>query len=122
MLFRSASPNKLKVALSTGLTSGVIMNMVCIALADDDIVGFGQKLVTLGSEIYDAALGVVSVFAAIMLVIAYILRMNANTQKAALATSWIFRIVVGYLGVNTIGLTFKIIENTTKGMGFMTTP
>ena len=60
------------------------------------------------------------VVAALLLVIAFIMRMTASQQKAAQATSWIVRIIICYILVNCIGLFFKVIDSTTSSYRFST--
>lgn len=48
--------------------------------------------------------------------IAFAVRMAGNPQKAAQATDWIVRIIVCYIGLNCVGLIFKIVQGATSGM------
>ena len=102
-------------AFGTGLAIGTALNAGVIAVAaDQDIAGFGQTISELIGEIYQATFGVVTVFAALMAIIALIVRMTANQQKAAQATSWLVRIVICYVAINCIGLIVNVINNTTE--------
>lgn len=102
-------------AFGTGLAIGTALNAGVMAFAaDEDIAGFGEKISGLIGEIYDATFGVVTVFAALMAIIALIVRMTANQQKAAQATSWLVRIVICYVAINCIGLIVNVINNTTE--------
>ena len=101
-------------AFGTGLAIGTALNAGIIACAADDIQGFGNTISKLIGNIYDATFGVVTIFAALMAIIALIVRMTANQQKAAQATSWLVRIVICYVAINCIGLIVNVINNTTK--------
>lgn len=76
------------------------------------IQGFGQSVTSIITDIYTTSFSIVTVLAAVLLVIAFITRMTANTQKAAQATSWIVRIIVCYIAINCIGLLFSVIDGT----------
>ncbi len=84
----------------------------------EDIAGLGTSIKTVITNIYSAAFPIVTVLAALMLVIAFIMRMTGSQQTAAKATSWIVRIIICYVLVNCIGLIFKVIENTTSSYKF----
>lgn len=116
------SRKKLKAPFAAGLGIGTAMHMGVMALAaPDNIAGFGETLVNVVTEVYSAAFGVVTIFAALMLVIAFVIRMQGNQQKAAQATTWITRILVCYVAINCIGLVFTVIENTTAQYRYETT-
>ena len=103
-----------KTAFGLGLVLGAPMNLAVLATADGtDIKGFGADITEIITEVYNAAFGVITVLAAVLLIIAFAVRMTQNQQKAAQATSWIVRIIVCYIGINCIGLLFNVIENTT---------
>lgn len=97
-----------------GLYGCAVASMGISALADDDIAGLGTTIQGIIAEIYSSSLGVVTVLAALLLVIAFIVRMTASQQKAAQATSWIVRIIICYICINCIGLFFTVIDNTTE--------
>lgn len=101
-----------------------MLNMGVIAFADDDIATLGERITGIVSELYTATFAVVTVLAALLIVIALVVRMTANQQKAAQATSWLTRILICYALINCIGIIFSVIDNTTKDMGFTpgTTP
>jgi hypothetical protein len=102
-----------KTAFGVGLLAGMFINCGAVAFADDDIETFGSSIVSIISRVYTQAFTVITALAAVCLVIAFIMRLTANQQKAAQATAWITRILISYIGVNIIGLIFHVIENTT---------
>lgn len=104
---------------ATAVTSSTLLSAV-VAYADEasDISGFATQVTGVITDIYNAAFGVVTVLAAVLLVIAFITRMTANQQKAAQATSWIVRIIVCYIAINCIGLLFSVIDGTVGSHNF----
>lgn len=100
-----------KAAFSVGMLLGSIMNAGVIAHAAS-ITEFGQEVVSVGAEIYNATFAAVTVIAAIFLIFAFIMRMTQNPQRSAQATQWIIRIVICYVGINVIGLILNIIKDT----------
>lgn len=111
----------LKKASAVGLFVGTAMSTGCVAYAADDIATFGNTIASVIGDIYSATFGVVTVFAALMASIALIVRMTANQQKAATATSWLVRIVVSYVAINCVGLFMKVIDNVTAEYRYSTT-
>lgn len=81
-----------------------------------DVAAFGKQIGDALGNIYDTAFKVITAAAALALLIAFGVRMAGNPQKAAQATDWIVRIIVCYIGLNCVGLIFKIIQGATKGM------
>ena len=111
---------KHKEALQTtyGVSAGVgsIMGLATMAFADGDINTFKASVITQLRAIYSAAFGIITVAAALLLLIAFAIRMTGNPQKAAQATSWITRIIVTYIAINCIGMFFTIMSSITSGM------
>lgn len=101
-------------AAGAGLAMGTVMNLATMMLASTvTISGFGAEVKTVVVNIYNAVFPVVTVIAALLLVIAFIVRMTGNQQKASQATSWIVRIIICYVCINCIGLLFKVIDGAT---------
>ena len=110
---------KYKSSVAAGIGIGSTLFGVVPMLADgENIDSFFTKIGETIEKIYNGSILVVSVLAAVALVIAFIMRMTANPQKASQATSWIFRILVSYLAINCIGLLFKVINSATKDQNF----
>lgn len=111
---------KHKKALQTtyGVSAGVgsVMGLATMAFADGGIETFKNNVVTQLKAIYSAAFGIITVAAALLLLIAFAIRMTGNPQKAAQATSWITRIVITYIAINCIGIFFTIMDSVTDGM------
>lgn len=80
------------------------------------VAEFGSQIGTALGSIYDTAFKVITAAAALALLIAFGVRMAGNPQKAAQATDWIVRIIVCYIGLNCVGLIFKIIQGATSNM------
>ena len=95
-----------------GLACGMAIVMCGIAYAATDVEGLGNNVATAIKSIYKASFGVVTIFAALMALFAFVMRMTANQQKAAQATSWLIRIGIAYAGINAIGLIFSAIAGT----------
>ena len=100
-----------KAAFTVGMVLGSITNAGVIAHATS-IIDFGQEVVSVGADIYNATFAAVTVIAAIFLIFAFIMRMTQNPQRSAQATQWIIRIIVCYIGINVIGLIFSIVKET----------
>lgn len=95
------------------------VNMGVVAFADGGGIGdLGTRITNIVTEIYSATFAVVTVLAALLIVIALVVRMTANQQKATQATSWLTRIIICYALINCIGIIFSVIDSTTEGMGF----
>lgn len=91
------------------------MGLATMAFAGG-IEDFKNNVVTQLKAIYSAAFGIITVAAALLLLIAFAIRMTGNQQKAAQATSWITRIVITYIAINCIGIFFTIMDSVTDGM------
>ena len=98
-----------------GLLGGMAMALGQVALADDDVTNLANNITQAIENIYNASFGVITVFAALMALFAFVMRMTSNQQKAAQATSWLIRIGIAYGGINVIGLIFKAINAATDG-------
>mgnify|MGYP000756885599 FL=1 len=96
-------------------TVGAMAALTTFAFADD-ISEFGTKVGSSLNSIWNMAYGVITAAAALALLIAFAVRMAGNPQKAAQATDWIVRIIVCYVGLNCIGLIFKVIKGATNNM------
>lgn len=99
---------------------GTVLYMTSPLYASADISALGTNVKSIVAQLYNAAFPVITVVAALLLVIAFIMRMTASQQKAAQATSWIVRIIICYILVNCIGLFFKVIDSTTSSYRFST--
>lgn len=110
---------KHKKALQTtyGVSAGVgsIMGLATLAFAGG-IEDFKTNVITQLKAIYSAAFGIITVAAALLLLIAFAIRMTGNPQKATQATSWITRIIITYVAINCIGMFFTIMDSVTQGM------
>lgn len=110
---------KHKKALQTtyGVSAGAgsIMGLATMAFAGG-IEDFKTNVIAQLKAIYSAAFGIITVAAALLLLIAFAIRMTGNPQKAAQATSWITRIIITYVAINCIGIFFTIMDSVTKGM------
>lgn len=118
MLNMQANHRKYSHAVGASCAAASTIAMTTTAMATQDIAGFGTAVVNIVTQIYSAAFPVVTVLAALMLVIAFIMRMVGSQQSAAKATSWIVRIIICYVAVNCIGLIFNVIKNTTSSYNF----
>lgn len=101
--------------------SSTVLGCAVVAYADAGeatLQGFSSNVVKIISELWSSAFSIITVLAALLLVIAFGVRMTANQQKAAQATSWITRIILCYVAINCIGILFKVIDSTTAGMGY----
>lgn len=110
--------DKLAPAANVGIAIGVAMHMAAITFADDDIAGLGTSVAAVIANIYSSLIVVVTGFAAVLLVIAFLTRMSGNPQQSAMATQWIKRIILAYACINCIGTLFSVIDNTTAGRGW----
>ena len=104
----------MKKTFGISSTVGAMAALTSLAFASGnasvgDVATFGNQIGQALGNIYDTA-------AALALLIAFGVRMAGNPQKAAQATDWIVRIIVCYIGLNCVGLIFKIIQGATKGM------
>ena len=122
-LMRNAASYKKAIngSAAIGVISGVIGTMGSAFAAGTTISAFGNNISGVIKQIYQAVFPVFTVIAALLLVIAFIMRMTANQQKAAQATSWIVRIIICYVCVNCIGILFSVIQNTTRSYTASTT-
>lgn len=120
MIDMQISLNKHKALMKKtfGISSavGAMAALTTFAYAGNDISKFGSKVGDAISNIYNTAFKVITAAAALALLIAFAVRMAGNPQKAAQATDWIVRIIVCYIGLNCVGLIFKIIRGATDGM------
>lgn len=120
MIDMQISLNKHKALMKKtfGISSavGAMAALTTFAYASANISSFGNKVGGAISNIYNTAFKVITAAAALALLIAFAVRMAGNPQKAAQATDWIVRIVVCYIGLNCVGLIFKIIRGATDGM------
>lgn len=115
------SKSKLNVAAAVGCGIGMIMQLGTMAYADG-IEELGDSAFGIVSSLYNASFKVVTVFAALMLIIAFCVRMSGNPQKAAAATEWAKRVAICYVFINCIGLFFTVINDTAKSHGWTWTP
>lgn len=111
----------MKKTFGISSTAGAMAALTSLAFASGsasggDVAQFGTQIGTALGNIYDTAFKVITAAAALALLIAFGVRMAGNPQKAAQATDWIVRIIVCYIGLNCVGLIFKIIQGATKGM------
>lgn len=111
----------MKKTFGISSTAGAMAALTSLAFASGsasggDVAQFGSQIGTALGNIYDTAFKVITAAAALALLIAFGVRMAGNPQKAAQATDWIVRIIVCYIGLNCVGLIFKIIQGATKGM------
>lgn len=109
------APKEYKQAAGVGTAIGTVLYggiIPMFAEPSTDIAGFGEQMWNIGSEVYKAIFPVVTIIAAILLVISLIVRMTGNQQKAAQATSWAIRIIICYICINCIGLLFSVINGT----------
>lgn len=109
-----------RLAGKTTMLTTLALSVSPMMAADNsaDIASFGKSITDILSDIYSAAFPIMTIAAAVLLVVAFIVRMTGNQQKAAQATSWIIRIIICYVCVNCIGLLFSVINNTTKEFRF----
>ena len=120
----SLNKHKSMMQKTVGISSTVgamaaLTSLACAsgkATTGGDVAQFGTQIGTALGNIYDTAFKVITAAAALALLIAFGVRMAGNPQKAAQATDWIVRIIVCYIGLNCVGLIFKIIQGATKGM------
>ena len=97
----------------TGCTViGCLTGLIVPAFAGSMWGGLVSELKTEGAELYKVGIAIVSSFAAVALIFAFIMRMTQNPQRSAQATQWIIRIVICYVGINVIGLILNIIKDT----------
>ena len=111
----------MKKTFGISSTVGAMAALTSLAFASGnasvgDVATFGNQIGQALGNIYDTAFQVITAAAALALLIAFGVRMAGNPQKAAQATDWIVRIIVCYIGLNCVGLIFKIIQGATKGM------
>ena len=98
-------------------TVGVMAGLTTYAFAaSPNLSSFGSQIGNSINSIFKMAYGVITAAAALALLIAFAVRMAGNPQKAAQATDWIVRIIVCYIGLNCVGLIFKIVQGATSGM------
>ena len=98
-------------------TVGVMAGLTTYAFAaSPNLSSFGSQIGNSINSIFKTAYGVITAAAALALLIAFAVRMAGNPQKAAQATDWIVRIIVCYIGLNCVGLIFKIVQGATSGM------
>lgn len=100
-----------------GITSGVgaVAGLMTMAYAGG-LETFQSNVVKQVQALYKAAFGIITAVAALLLLIAFAVRMTGNPQKAAQATSWIARIAVTYIAINCIGVFFTVMQSITEGM------
>ena len=110
------APKEYKQAAGVGTAIGTVLYGGIIPMfatnTEQNISTFGDEMLTIATNIYDAIFPVVTIVAAILLVISLIVRMTGNQQKAAQATSWAIRIVICYICINCIGFLFSVIKGT----------
>lgn len=101
-----------------GISAGVgaIAGLVTMACADDGLSKFQTNVTEQITKIYSAAFGIITAIAALLLLIAFAIRMTGEPQKAAQATNWITRIIVTYIAINCIGMFFTVMKSITAGM------
>lgn len=101
-----------------GISSGVgaAAGLMTMAFADGSLESFQSNVVKQIQSIYSAAFGIITAIAALLLLIAFAIRMTGNPQRATQATSWITRIIVTYIAINCIGVFFTIMNSLTTGM------
>lgn len=105
----------LGISGAVGLGIGTIPVCLSVAMATQDpqdIEGLGRTVSQVLAKAYTSLFGVVTVFTAIMIICALIVRMNANTQRAQQATQWLTRIIVCYVAINCIGVILKVIDGS----------
>ena len=111
----------MKKTFGISSTAGAMAALTSLAFASGpatggDVAQFGTQIGTALGNIYDTAFKVITAAAALALLIAFGVRMAGNPQISAQATDWIVRIIVCYIGLNCVGLIFKIIQGATNGM------
>ena len=114
---RAMSSGVQKAKITLILASLITCSQVSVALADQ-ASEFTQKVYNLIANLYNQAFVIITIAAALLVMIALCVRMTSNTQKASQATSWLIRIVVCYLAINCIGVIFNVINDTTKGLDY----
>lgn len=76
-----------------------------------------SELKTEGAELYKVGIAIVSSFAAVALIFAFIMRMQYSPQKAQVATAWIKNIIIGYFLILSMGAFFSIVTGIGNGGG-----
>ena len=104
--------------LASGTCVATAISCMAVPAFADGISDLSSKATKVITDLYNASFGIVTVLAALLLVIAFIVRMTAGQQKAAQATSWIVRIIVCYLCINCIGLLFSVLDGIAEGSAF----
>ena len=94
-------------------TVGAICNFAMLACADD-LDTLGKGITDLIDKVYTVSFPIITGIAVLAAMFAFVMRMTANQQKAAQATSWLVRIGIAYAGVNMVGLLAKVIHGTSK--------
>lgn len=110
--------HSIRTSFGVGAFIGTVPGGVAVAFADDDIAGFGKQVLGIVQEIYDAVFSVVTALAAVLAIIALIVRMSGNQQRAAQATQWLIRIISAYIAINCLGIITKVIDRTTEDYRF----
>lgn len=113
-----ANPADNRKCFGIGAFIGILLFGSQVAFADATIDEFGNSVADIIWNIYQKAFAIVTVLAALLAVIAFVVRMSGNQQRAAQATQWLVRILIAYVGINAIGIISRIISNTTSNYRF----
>ena len=96
---------------------GCLTGLIVPAFAGSMWGGLVSELKTEGAELYKVGIAIVSSFAAVALIFAFIMRMQYSPQKAQVATAWIKNIIIGYFLILSMGAIFSILTGIGSGGG-----
>ena len=115
---RYKKTGKAQTIFLTGCTVlGCLAGLAVPAFAGSMWGGLVSELKTEGAELYKVGIAIVSSFAAVALIFAFIMRMQYSPQKAQAATAWIKNIIIGYFLILSMGAFFSIVTGIGSGGG-----
>ena len=92
---------------------GLMMSTNLVFAESDDI---WSRFSSMMADIYNKLLGVTTIIAVTVVVIALLMRMvNVNSRMAESANSWIKRVVVSWLVINSLGFIIAYLQPLVSG-------